>query len=116
MFPLTFGRYAQVGHDHQHGVRLHPQDVGRYVLVIQGFGCEDDARLVVHVEMTWKPNAKKEQELAERMGLFRTIKPLFFTSADCFNQKINGLALIAILAPHSSPSVFKCHPAAPRII
>lgn len=66
MFPLTFGRYTQVGHDHQHGVRLHPQDVGRYVLVIQGFGCEDDARLVVHMEMTWN-QTQKEEELAERM-------------------------------------------------
>lgn len=61
MFSLTFGGHAQVGHDHQHGVGLQPQHVGRHVLVVQRPRREDHARPVVHPEMTCGRNAEEEK-------------------------------------------------------
>lgn len=62
MFSLTFGGHAQVGHDHQHGVGLQPQHVGRHVLVVQRLRREDHARPVVHLEMTCGRTRRRKKE------------------------------------------------------
>lgn len=51
---LTFRRDAQVGHDNQQRVGLHPQDVAGHIFIVQRLGGGDDARSVVHTEMSCK--------------------------------------------------------------
>lgn len=59
---LTFRRDAQVGHDNQQRVGLHPQDVAGHIFIVQRLGGGDDARSVVHTEMSCKQTRARRRE------------------------------------------------------